>query len=107
MNEEKELNKGRIKHQNVKYLLEVRTFKEYTKKASRANFRSSPQVFYIKGFLENVANFTGKHLCQSLFLTCNFIKEETLTQAFSCEFCKIFKNTVFTETPLDDCFWLL
>ena len=24
-------------------------------------------------------------------------KEETLVQVFSCEFCKIFKNTFFTE----------
>ena len=28
---------------------------------------------------------------------CNFIKKETPLQVFSCEFCKIFKNTVFTE----------
>ena len=28
---------------------------------------------------------------------CNFIKKETLTQVFSCEICKIFKNTFFTE----------
>ena len=26
-----------------------------------------------------------------------FIKKETLAQVFSCEFCKIFKNTFFTE----------
>ena len=26
-----------------------------------------------------------------------FIKKETLAQVFSCEFCEIFKNTVFTE----------
>ena len=25
----------------------------------------------------------------------NFIKKETLAQVFSCEFCKIFKNTFF------------
>ena len=30
---------------------------------------------------------------------CNFIKKETLTQVFSCEFCKISKNTFFTEHP--------
>ena len=29
--------------------------------------------------------------------TYNFIKKETLTQAFFCEFCKISKNTFFTE----------
>ena len=28
---------------------------------------------------------------------CNFIKKETLAQVFSCEFCKIFKNTLITE----------
>ena len=27
----------------------------------------------------------------------NFIKEETLAQVFSWEFCKIFKNTYFEE----------
>ena len=28
---------------------------------------------------------------------CNFIKKETLAQAFSCEFCEISKNTFLTE----------
>ena len=28
---------------------------------------------------------------------CNFIKKETLAQVFSCEVCKNFKNTFFTE----------
>ena len=36
---------------------------------------------------------------------CNFIKKETLTQLFSCEFCEIYKNTFFHIAPLDDCFW--
>ena len=27
----------------------------------------------------------------------NFIKKESLTQVFSCEFCEISKNTFFTE----------
>ena len=26
---------------------------------------------------------------------CNLIKKETLAQVFSCEFCEIFKNTIF------------
>ena len=30
---------------------------------------------------------------------CNFIKKETLAQAFSCEFCDISKNTIFHRTP--------
>ena len=57
----------------------------------------------IKDVLTNFTKFTGKHLCQSLFLiklqakACNFIEKETLAQVFSCKFCKSFKNTFFTE----------
>ena len=29
----------------------------------------------------------------------NFIKKETLAQVFSCEFCKIYKNTFYYRTP--------
>ena len=85
-----------------------------------------PEVFYKKGVFRNFAKFTGKHLCQDLFfnnvagpyietsqLICcanqltgfykrawSFIKKETLTQMFSCEFCKISKNTYSYRTPL-------
>ena len=31
---------------------------------------------------------------------CNFIKKETVTLVFSCEFCKISKNTFSHRTPL-------
>ena len=34
-------------------------------------------------------------------------QENTLAQLFSCEFFKIFKNTFFNRTPLDDCFCFL
>ena len=54
-------------------------------------------MFYKKAVLKNFAILTGKHLCQSLFVSYNFIKKETLAQGFSCEFCKIFKDTFFTE----------
>ena len=30
-------------------------------------------------------------------MVCNFIKKETLTQVFSCEFCEIYKNTFSRE----------
>ena len=42
-------------------------------------------------------------MCQSLFFNkilgqvCNFVKKETLAQVLSCEFCKVTKNTFFTE----------
>ena len=52
----------------------------------------SPKVFYKKGVLENFAI-----LCQSHFLNCNSIRTENLAHEFSCEFCKIFQNTFFTE----------
>ena len=32
--------------------------------------------------------------------TCNFIKQETLAQVFSCEFCEISNNTFCYKTPL-------
>ena len=67
-------------------------------------FRSSHQRCSVKqGVLRNFAKFTGKHLRQSLFFNnvsggaSNFIKKQALAQVFSCEFCKISKNTLFTE----------
>ena len=50
-----------------------------------------------KGVLENLAKFTGKQLCESLFF--NKVAGGTLAQLFSCEFCQIFKNTFFYRTP--------
>ena len=46
-----------------------------------------------KGALKYFPKFKGKHLRQSLF----FNKLQTLTQVFSCEFCKNFRKTFFTE----------
>ena len=51
---------------------------------------SRPEVLLKKGVLRNFAKFTGKHLCQSLF-----IKKETLAQMFSCQFRNISKNTFY------------
>ena len=55
-----------------------------------------------KGFLRNFAKFIGEGLCQSLcFLTklqaLDLNKKEALAQVFSCEFCKMSKNTFFAE----------
>ena len=55
-------------------------------------------MFCKKGFLRNFTKFAGKHKCQSQ--ACNFIKKENLARVFSCEFCEIFKNTLFHRTPL-------
>ena len=57
------------------------------------------KLFEKKGVLRNIANFTRKRLCWSLFLIelqafrpATLLKE-TPTQMFSCEIYKIFKNT--------------
>ena len=55
------------------------------------------------GVLKNFANFTGKHLCWSLFFTklqafrpATLLKK-TPTQVFSCEIWEILKNTYFEK----------
>ena len=55
---------------------------------------SRPEVFWKKGILKIFTEFSGKHLCQSIF-----IKKEALAQVFSYEFCEIFKNIYFYKTP--------
>ena len=65
--------------------------------------KQPPEEFYEKSYSLKFAKFTGKHLYECLFFNkvagdaCNFIKKETLAQVFSCEFCEISKNNVFTE----------
>ena len=62
--------------------------------------------------LKNFANFTGKHLCWSLFFTrLQVFRTATLlkkapTQLFSYEIWEILKNTCFEE-HLNDCFCVL
>ena len=48
-----------------------------------------------KGVLKSFTKFTGEHLRQILFLTT--LSKKRLAQVFSCEFCEISKNTIFTE----------
>ena len=70
-------------------------------------YRSSrPEEFCKKIVVRNLTEFTGKHLCQSLFFNkvagqaCNFIKKETIAQVFSCELCQISNMTFSHRTPL-------
>ena len=58
-----------------------------------------------KAFLEIFQN-SPENTCAKVSLliklqaeACNFIKKETLTQVFSCEFCKISENTFSYRTP--------
>ena len=54
-----------------------------------------------KVFLEISQNSLENTFVRVYFLiklqACNFIKKETLTQVFSCEFCEIFINAFFIE----------
>ena len=59
-----------------------------------------------RGVLRNFAEFTGKHLCQSLFfnkvvgIRPASLLRKTRAQMFSYEFCEISKNTFCYRTPL-------
>ena len=65
------------------------------------NIRSSHRrLSIIKVLLKNFAKLTGKQLHQSICFSkvaACLIKKVTLAQVFSCELCKIYKNTYFTE----------
>ena len=80
---------------NLKYtIFEVKRHHKPCFQSMLRTERSSHRRFSVKkGVLRNFTKFTGKHLCQSVF----FNKRETLAQVFSCEFCEISKNIVFTE----------
>ena len=60
-------------------------------------FRSSrPEVFCKKSVLRDFAKFTGKHLCQSLFIN-NFADHVTLAQVFTVNFAKFWRTPFLTE----------
>ena len=67
------------------------------------NRSSHPEVFCKKGIFKNVINFTGKPLCESLFFNkYTGLRPITLTKKrlwhrSSCEYCDIFKSTIFIE----------
>ena len=60
-------------------------------------------MFYKKGVLRNFAKFARKHLARVSFLIklqasgLRLHEKRNLAQVFSCEFCEISKNTLFTE----------
>ena len=57
-------------------------------------------MFSKKDTLKNLEKFTGKHLCQSLFLNkVPGLFQETLAQVLSCEFGETFKNNIFYRAP--------
>ena len=81
------LDRGRIENQN------------------KTTIRSSrPEVFRKKGFLRNFAKFTGKHLCQSLFLNkvaglrpATLLKKRLWHRCFPVNFVKFLRTPFLTE----------
>ena len=58
-------------------------------------------MFFKIGVVKNFAIFSGKQLSKSLFLIkLELYFKETPAQDFSCEYCKIFKNSNFYGTTL-------
>ena len=69
-----------------------------------------PEVFCKKAVLSDFPKFTGKHLCQSLFITKVggqgrqlYLKRDPGT-GVSREFCEIWKNTFFLQNTSPGCF---
>ena len=83
------------------------SFQKCRSSRSQMHFRSSrPEVFCKKAVISDFPKFTGKHLCQSLFITKVagqgwqlYLKRDPDT-GVSCEFCEIWKNNFSDKTPL-------
>ena len=75
-------------------LLFINILEQRAISSSSIHRSSRPEVFWKKGILKIFTEFSGKHLCQSIF-----IKKEALAQVFSYEFCEIFENIYFYKTP--------
>ena len=96
----------RFNYANIANYLLLKAIWHFWFSFKRRKTRSSrSEVFCKNDVLRNFPKFIGKHLCQSLIFNkvadqaCNFIKNETLAQVFSCEFCKISKNTFSYRIP--------
>ena len=65
---------------------------------------SRPEVFGKKGVIKNFTKFTGKHLCESLFLNevaalrpATLFKKKIWHRCFPVNFVKFFRTTFFIE----------
>ena len=81
----------------------------YDKVAQHSAIRSShPEVFCKKDVLKNIAKFTGKHLCQSLFFNkvtacpspSTLLKKRIWLRCFSVNFAKLLKKAFLYRIPL-------
>ena len=66
--------------------------------------KQSIEDFLQNRCFKNFANFTGQHVCWSLFLLFKKAAGLKSKQEFSCEIC-LFKNTFFLQNTSVGCFW--
>ena len=96
------------------YFSWLKYFAKAQKQYSLTNFdtlgyRSSHRSYSMKkGVLENLAEFTGKHLCQSLFLNkvsglrpATLLKERLWNSCFPVNFTNFWRTALY-RTPLND-----
>ena len=57
----------------------------------------------VKKVFLKISQNSQEKICARVSFLINFVTKETLAQVFSCEFCEIFKNTLFIE----NLWWLL
>ena len=64
--------------------------------------KQPPEVFCKKGVLRNFAKFTGKHLCQSLFLIklrpATLLKKKLRRKCFPVNFAKFLRTSFLQNT---------
>ena len=75
----------------------------FCEKAVLTNFcktHKNSQIFFKIDVLKRFTDSTGKYQCKRHFLINlqSWRLKESSTQVFSCEICKIFKNTIFYRT---------
>ena len=56
------------------------------------------QMYSVKKVFLEILQSSQENTCVRASVLINFIKKETLSQVFSCEFCKIYKNTFSYRT---------
>ena len=82
--------------------LDIYGKREYPETFLRNHCKSSrPEVFCKKGVLRNLAKFTEKHLCQSLFFSCSrtvtLLKKRPWHRRFPVNFAKFLRTHFIIE----------
>ena len=93
-----------LKNRKSKRSFAKKFFKEYSIRHMTCSRSSRPEVFCKKGFLKNFANFTEKHLCQSLLFNkvaglrrATLLKKRPWHRSFPMNFAKFLRTPFHIE----------